>query len=209
MRAAPFRQAPFHDTLCARTGAAPNRAGQRRAASVHALVFLAGLVTGLLACLMAGQFGRGPLPAPAEAAADPGQPVSQPVSQASAPAPASGSYVAEVTRVIDGDTVEARVAVWMGQEVVTKVRLRGIDAPEIRGACGPEREKALAARDSLAGLLGKGQVTLSEIGPDKYFGRVVARLRSADGRDAGAALLAAGLARPYDGRRRDSWCALP
>lgn len=120
-----------------------------------------------------------------------------------------GSYRAQVLRVIDGDTLEARVAVWMGQEMITKIRLRGIDAPEIRGACDSERGQALAARDALAALVGDRPVTLSDIGPDKYFGRVVARVGTPDGRDAGGQLLAQGLARPYGGRKRDGWCALP
>jgi endonuclease YncB( thermonuclease family) len=35
-------------------------------------------------------------------------------------------YPAEVLRIIDGDTFEARVRVWPGLDVDTKVRLRGI-----------------------------------------------------------------------------------
>ena len=38
-------------------------------------------------------------------------------------------YPAEVVRIIDGDTFQARVQVWPGLSVDTKVRLRGIDAP--------------------------------------------------------------------------------
>src|ERR1700680_2374477 len=44
-------------------------------------------------------------------------------------------YSAEVVHVIDGDTFEARVAVWPGIEIKTKVRLRGIDAPELHARC--------------------------------------------------------------------------
>src|SRR5262245_25469216 len=36
------------------------------------------------------------------------------------------SHPAEVVRVIDGDTFEARVRAWPGIEITTKVRLRGI-----------------------------------------------------------------------------------
>ena len=52
----------------------------------------------------------------------------------------------QVLRVIDGDTFEARVRIWPGMDVTTKVRLRGIDAPEMHARCGDERAKALAAR---------------------------------------------------------------
>jgi endonuclease YncB( thermonuclease family) len=40
----------------------------------------------------------------------------------------------------------------------------------------------------------------------KYARRVVARVETAGGLDLGAALLAAGLAQAYDGRRRPTWC---
>ncbi|HAP10121.1 MAG TPA: nuclease, partial [Afipia sp.] len=44
----------------------------------------------------------------------------------------------EVVRVVDGDTFEARVHLWPGLEMTTRVRLRGIDAPEMKGACAEE-----------------------------------------------------------------------
>lgn len=167
-----------------------------------ALMFLAGLVAG-------AALQRFPMQA-ASAAPEPMPAPERPDTLANGTQKLPlGTYAAEILRVIDGDTVEARVAVWMGQDIVTKVRLRGIDAPEIKGACGQERDKAIAARDALVRLAQGHPMTLTEIGPDKYFGRVVARLSDANGRDAGAALLEAGLARHYEGRRRDGWCALP
>src|SRR5690348_9640474 len=59
------------------------------------------------------------------------------------------AHPAEVLRVIDGDTFEARINLWPGLEVTTRVRLRGIDAPELRAHCDDERIKAEAARDAL------------------------------------------------------------
>ena len=124
--------------------------------------------------------------------------------------PLAGAYQAQVLTVIDGDTIEVRVHVWMGQEVVTRVGLKDIDAPEIKGACGQERDVALAARDRLAALVSGQPVLLTEIRPDKSFGRVVGRIVLVDGVvDAGGSLLAAGLARPYRGGRRQGWCDLP
>lgn len=123
--------------------------------------------------------------------------------------PLAGAYQAHVVTVIDGDTVEARVQVWMGHEVLTRVRLKDIDAPELRGACASERDQAQASRDRLAGLVGGRSVVLTDIRPDKYFGRVIARIISPDGVDAGGALLAGGLARPYRGGRRQGWCDQP
>jgi endonuclease YncB( thermonuclease family) len=117
-----------------------------------------------------------------------------------------GAYAAEVLRVIDGDTFEARVRAWPGIDITTKIRLRGIDAPELRARCPEERAKAEAARDALAAMLRGLEVTISRVGLDKYGGRIDADAATARTPDISAAILAAGLARPYRGGRRESWC---
>ncbi|MEI9805982.1 MAG: thermonuclease family protein [Pseudolabrys sp.] len=117
-----------------------------------------------------------------------------------------GGHAAEVVRVLDGDTFEARVRIWPGMEVTTRVRLRGIDAPEMHARCDDERVNAVAARDALAGLLNEGSVGISRIGQDKYGGRVDADVSTARTPDVSAVLLERGLARRYDGGRRESWC---
>jgi endonuclease YncB( thermonuclease family) len=126
-----------------------------------------------------------------------------------------GPYAARVVRVIDGDTFVARFAVWFGQEVETSVRLRGVDAPERAARCGGEAEGADRATRLLEDLLGAGHIALVNVSGDKYFGRVVADVVVSADDDAfppteiGPALLAAGVARPYGGGRRESWCDLP
>jgi endonuclease YncB( thermonuclease family) len=117
-----------------------------------------------------------------------------------------GQLPAEVTRVIDGDTFEARVHVWPGIDITTRVRLRGIDAPEFKARCMEERVKAEAARDRLQGMLDEGEVFVSRIGLDKYGGRVLAAAATRRTADVSTALLQAGLARFYEGGRRDAWC---
>ena len=115
-------------------------------------------------------------------------------------------YPAEVVRIIDGDTFQARVQVWPGLSVDTKVRLRGIDAPELHARCADEYAKAQAARAALETMLAAGGVTISRVGIDKYGGRVDAAVATRDTADVSAALLNGGLARSYDGGRRGSWC---
>lgn len=117
-----------------------------------------------------------------------------------------GGRPAEVLRVIDGDTFEARVRIWPGMDVTTKVRLRGIDAPEMRARCEDERTKAVAARDALARLLREGAVGVTRVGQDKYGGRVDADVSTAQTADVAEALLGSGLVRRYDGGRRVGWC---
>jgi len=119
-----------------------------------------------------------------------------------------GSYAAELLRVIDGDTFEARVHLWPGLAVTTKVRLRGIDAPEMHARCPQERNKAAAARDALTSILADGELTVLRVLPDKYGGRVVADAATARTPDVSAALLDKGMARTYSGGRRESWCGL-
>ncbi len=118
----------------------------------------------------------------------------------------SGPIPAEVVRVLDGDTVTVRARIWVGQELEIKVRLAGVDAPELRGRCAMERDQARLARDFLRARIAGRPVRLYLVQYGKYAGRVLARVEAADGTDLGAALLAAGLARPYDGGRREPWC---
>lgn len=137
------------------------------------------------------------------------RPIPPPVGDhrpASPPSVVPGAHPADLVRVIDGDTLEAQVHVWPGMTITTRVRLRGIDAPELQARCGREQTAAQAARDALAKLVADGRLFVSQIGPDKYGGRVVASVATARGEDASAALLQAGLVRRYDGGRRASWC---
>lgn len=114
-----------------------------------------------------------------------------------------GPASASVERVIDGDTVRMRVAIWIDQELVVSVRLAGVDAPELFGPkCAEEREKAERAKRFVEDFLKGGDATLHDIGRDKYGGRVVARIETEDG-DLSAALVDAGLAVRSD---KGVWC---
>ena len=121
-----------------------------------------------------------------------------------------GPVPAEVVRVIDGDTIEVRAHIWLGQRVRVRVRLAGVDAPELDGRCPGERELARRARAFVAARVAGRAVVLLGVSYGKYAGRVLATVRAGDGAgagpDLGTALKAAGLARPYAGRRRAGWC---
>ena len=115
-----------------------------------------------------------------------------------------GPIPAELVRVIDGDTIEVRARIWLDLDLTTRVRLAGIDAPELAGACAEERRLAELARQRLAALLRLGPIRLADIQRDKYGGRVVAEVLLADGRGASAAMLAVGAAAWGSGT---AWCA--
>jgi endonuclease YncB( thermonuclease family) len=112
----------------------------------------------------------------------------------------------DVIRTIDGDTFEARVHLSPGVDVITHVRLRGIDAPELKARCDRELRMAEAAGDALRNLLSEGGVTISNVGPDKYQGRVDADVATRRTPNVAAVLLAGGFARAYDGGHRSGWC---
>ncbi|MCK1364554.1 thermonuclease family protein [Bradyrhizobium sp. 62] len=112
----------------------------------------------------------------------------------------------DVVRTIDGDTFLARVRQHNGRDLVVRVRLRGIDAPEMKASCQEELDKAEAAAAALRDLLGQGGVTITNLGPDKY-GRVLADVATKRTANVSAALLAGGYARSYNGGHRDGWCA--
>lgn len=117
-----------------------------------------------------------------------------------------GPLQASVISVLDGDTLSVRVHVWIGQELVTDVRIRGIDTPELRSGCAAERKMAQIARDKVMEMLADGRVVLTDIRLEKYAGRVLATVSNSGGADIGAQLLAQGLARAYGGDKRQGWC---
>lgn len=117
-----------------------------------------------------------------------------------------GPVQARVLKVIDGDTIVVRARIWLGQDVETRVRLAGVDAPELRGACLRERAMAQAARKRIAEMIDGVVVNLYDIRQDKFGGRVLANVQTAVGDDLAALLIAHGLARAYDGGMRASWC---
>jgi endonuclease YncB( thermonuclease family) len=116
------------------------------------------------------------------------------------------AHPVEVLRVLDGDTFEARVQLWPGLAITTRVRLRGIDAPELKARCEQERSMAEAARDALQRILAQGDVGIAQVALDKYGGRVVADASTRSTRDIAGALLGSGMVRRYAGGRRESWC---
>ncbi len=102
--------------------------------------------------------------------------------------------------VVDGDTIKAPYGV--------TYRLLGFDAPETHFAkCRAERELGLIAKQRLEELVDTSEVKVLESGKIDRYGRTLAKL-TANGRDVGEILIAEGLARPYFGKKRESWCHL-
>jgi endonuclease YncB( thermonuclease family) len=120
----------------------------------------------------------------------------------------TGPVTAQIIRIIDGDTIEVDAHPWPGHAVRVSVRLRGIDTPERRSRCPGRRAAAQLARNELERLVsGVPTVELINVAGGKYYGRVLADMK-AGSRDIASAMLASGLARPYQGgKRRKPQCA--
>lgn len=119
----------------------------------------------------------------------------------------AGPVRAHLVRVVDGDTVEVLARIWPDHYVETKVRVAGIDAPELRGRCPEEAALAERAKARLTALLAGNRLLLADVRYGKYAGRVVARILTEDRRDVAEILVAERLVRRYHGGRRASWCA--
>lgn len=108
----------------------------------------------------------------------------------------------------DGDTLYARPPAPAPADAVIRIRLKGLDTPEMTGRCPAEAALASAARDRLGQLLEAAAVVeICSVSRDRYHasGRVAAQVL-VDGRDVAGVLIAEGLARPYERGRRASWC---
>jgi endonuclease YncB( thermonuclease family) len=109
-----------------------------------------------------------------------------------------------VDRVIDGDTLVARVG---GERV--RVRLLGVDAPETPGGRVPSECYGVEADDATRALLSRGARIELRTDPTQgrrdRFGRLLAEVTAAgEGRTVNEALVAAGAAEVFrgDGRAR-------
>ena len=104
-------------------------------------------------------------------------------------------YGAEVLRVIDGDTIEARIDLGFDTFRVETLRLHGIDAPEMKLA---EREEGERSKQWLISQIAEGGTTTIRTIKDETgsFGRYLAVLFYED-RNLNEEMLDLELAVPY------------
>jgi endonuclease YncB( thermonuclease family) len=114
----------------------------------------------------------------------------------------------------DGDTctvsLPPTVPALFGDHIT--VRLSGIDTPEIKGICEEEKQLARKAQALTQKLMSEAaRIDLLEPKRDKYF-RILARVmvedqaRPGEPIEVAQELVKAGLARPYDGGKKQRWC---
>ena len=112
---------------------------------------------------------------------------------------------ATVLRIIDGDTIEVKAHPWPGFNPVIKIRLLGIDTPELKSKCSQEKKLAIQAKEYLTSIT-PSSVTLHEVQYGKYAGRLLAEIH-ADDTNLSNELIEKGYARAYDGGQRQGWCS--
>ena len=113
-----------------------------------------------------------------------------------------------VVRIVDGDTFTTRAFMWAHQIWEGSVRLRGINAPETHSKCQEEKDAAVKATAALTEILPIGKaVLLCNPEEDPYPGRMDATVLLPSGKTVSSLLLALGVVRPYDGKKkRPPWC---
>lgn len=118
-------------------------------------------------------------------------------------------YDYKITRVLDGDTVEFE-AKFMPPPLkpLLVIRVLGVDTPEKGGRAQCEKEAKMGAMATAftKKQIAEGQKIQVELkSHDKFGGRVLGDI-IIDGKRLSELLIAAGLARPYFGEKKQSWC---
>jgi len=116
------------------------------------------------------------------------------------------AIVSKVISVYDGDTFRVNIDSLppiVGKNI--RIRLNGLDTPEIQGKCQYEKDLALKARDFVRNKLANAkEIKLTKLQRGKYF-RVVADVYL-DGVSLEQELLENKLAYKYTGGKKSSWC---
>ena len=118
-------------------------------------------------------------------------------------------YKVKITRVVDGDTVDAEIDQGFGTFKKDRIRLMGMDTPESRTRNLFEKRLGLASKERLKELVKqyKGNLVLRTTKEGKgKFGRILGSLVVYDtGLDLNHQLMSEGHARPYMGGKKIPW----
>lgn len=120
------------------------------------------------------------------------------------------TYNALVDRVVDGDTIDLKVSVWPDMHYKQRVRVYGIDTPEVRTSRKCEKFDGLRASALIKDLLPVGSLVQLEVLGVGKFGRPLGNVKTMSGVDIGTLLIESDLAYPYFGEKKKVWeCSQP
>lgn len=119
-------------------------------------------------------------------------------------------YNCKVTRVLDGDTIDAVVDLGFSIHYNIRVRLLGINAPEIHTRDPKEKAAGLVSKlwlENWVALSNSKIIVRTQLDKTGKYGRILGELFSdladlANGASANRQLVTRGLASVYDGGKR-------
>lgn len=120
----------------------------------------------------------------------------------------ASSWTLPIVKVVDGDTIQTSVDALPPPLSNIKIRINGIDTPEKGHLAKCEYEQIMgeAATKKLIEIVGSSkQMVIKNFKHDKYGGRYVADV-FAGNVNIGETMIGLGLAKPYDGGKKGSWC---
>lgn len=115
-------------------------------------------------------------------------------------------YLCRIVDWIDGDTAVLDVTFSVFDAPLTireHARIYGINSPEVHSTNQTEKAAGLASKafaESLAPIGTRLSITVSPNGWRDKYGRLLAVLRLATGDDFAKTMIAAGMAKPWDGQ---------
>ena len=111
-------------------------------------------------------------------------------------------YKAKLIKVIDGDTVDLDVDLGMDVHINTRIRLAGINTPELHSKDEAEREAAKRAKSALEGLMVNPMVMTTQKDEKEKYGRYLATITNGNGVNVNEYMVKLGHAKKYDGGAR-------
>lgn len=106
-------------------------------------------------------------------------------------------HVISVDRIVDGDTVDVTLDLGFSISIRQRVRLLGVNTPEIASKDATEKVRAKSAREFTGSWLARQSSLIAHTTKDDKYGRILARIVGDDGATVNDALIAAKLAVPY------------
>lgn len=119
----------------------------------------------------------------------------------------AADLIMPIKGVYDGDTFYSELCALPKPLKDVSIRISGIDTPEIRTTCLSEKAKGFEAKGYLESLfVGQTEVLVKNVEWDKYGGRIDGEVYLLDGTNIAVKMIESGLAVPYSGGTRQSWC---
>lgn len=123
-------------------------------------------------------------------------------------------YEAEITEIIDADTIRVKIHLLPGLEYQINVRSKGVDAPEIwRPKCEQEKKLGIEARQAIAKRFPVGSwVYIENLQNDSFGGRIVADIKQRYANQRWRTVTQALLQRegewgvPFERENKHDWC---